>query len=304
VVVLNWNTRAHVARCVERLLAQDSNELAIVVVDNASSDGSRDVIAGLNPSVTPVCLHENIGFAKANNRAATMLLDIAPSIDALAFLNADTAVRTPRAVQCLRELALERPDVGIAVPRLVNADGSLQRSVAAFPTLGSALAQSSGVSFVAPDRWRPRLGTRWSHGYSARVPWAKGAALVIRRDAWEAVGGFDESNFMYGEDLDLCWRAARGGWATWFAHDVVVEHEDDASTSQIWDDETRALRAVDATVGFLRRELPMKRRLVSGVTVFGLAGRSLVLALLRKRVKSKLYWSLARKWFWVGLVRR
>ena len=115
-------------------------------------------------------------------------------------------------------------NVGVASPRLLNVDGSIQPCAAPFPSPFVSAAMQAPTSFVVPDRWRVRTGTRWSHARTSLVPWIKGAALMVRRDAWEELNGFSEPAYLSGEDLDFCWRARRSGYQTLYVHDVAVEH--------------------------------------------------------------------------------
>jgi N-acetylglucosaminyl-diphospho-decaprenol L-rhamnosyltransferase len=129
--------------------------------------------------------------------------------------------------------ALDHPGVGIAVPRLLSSDGSLQPSVAPFTTPFVALIRASGLSRAVPDRWQPRVGTHWSHSSSREIEAATGAVMLVAGRVWERLGGLREDSFMYAEDLDLCWRAREAGWTTWFVAESEFVHLGGTSSDRL-----------------------------------------------------------------------
>src|SRR6185436_1733279 len=173
-------------------------------------------------------LPENLGFAVANNRAAAAL----PGRTYL-FVNSDAFVHEQHSVERLVR-ALDRPGVAIAVPRLLNPDLSLQPSVSPLRSPGVAIVQATGMSRLIPDRLQPSWSTHWSHDVSRRVQYAVGAVLAVDADAWNRLGGFDERRLMYGEDLDLSWRAQKLGIGLWFVSDAVFIHLGNASAGIRW----------------------------------------------------------------------
>src|SRR6202007_694727 len=110
----------------------------------------------------------------------------------------------------------EDPAVGIAVPRLLNEDLTLQPNVMPLSRPLPELVRASGLSGLVPNRFQPSLGTHWDHARSREIQPAIGPVLLVRAEAWHKLGGFDEQRFMYAEDLDLFWRAARLGWRSRF----------------------------------------------------------------------------------------
>jgi N-acetylglucosaminyl-diphospho-decaprenol L-rhamnosyltransferase len=248
VAIVSWNTRDLLDRCLRSLQRYSDGGLADVwVVDNASSDGSPDLVRERFPWVRLVACEENLGFGPAVNRVAreTKSEWIAPA-------NADIALRDG-ALEALFDAGRRDPRAGAVAPRLVLPDGSTQHSVFAFPTIAYSALLAVGAYLFLPvfgDR-RPTPG-HWDAERARRVPWAVAAFLLVRRAAWDDVGGFDERQWMYAEDLDLGWRLRQAGWATRYEPRAEVEHESGAATTQRWGPEV-APHWQRATYGFLAR---------------------------------------------------
>lgn len=269
-VVLNWRTPAHTVRSVRALLADGVAPDRIVVVDNASGDDSVSRLQRDLEGCRLVALSENVGFARGNNHGAAAL----PG-DGYLFVNSDAFVRSPGSVERLVG-AFADPAVGIAVPRLVNKDLSLQPSVVPISTPLPELVRASGLSRFVPNRLQPLLGTHWDHSDSRRIRAAIGAVLLVRGTAWDELGGFDESRFMYAEDLDLFRRAAERGWRARFVADAEFIHLGGASSEQIWGDPQRAERVARAEAAMVRDHLgPVRSRLTIGLMAGGVGARAM-----------------------------
>jgi GT2 family glycosyltransferase len=227
VAIVNWNARDHLRRCLSSALAE--RPVQCVVVDNGSTDGSADVVAREFPAVDLLVDTGNPGYGAASNRA--MARCTAPYV---LLLNSDTVLR-PGALGALAGYLDRRPRAGLVGPRLVNPDGTLQRSCYPFPRpllphiRTTPLARLARLVPVVRDRY---VGT-WPHTYARRVPWVVGAALAIRRDAFDAVGGFDQSFYMYFEEVDLAFRLRAAGWETHFAPVTDVVHVGGVSSRQV-----------------------------------------------------------------------
>ena len=226
--VVSWNTRDLLARCLRSLEPDARRGVAEVwVVDNASSDGSAAMVREEFDWVRLVASDQNLGFGRAVNLVAART-----ESDWVAPANADVAVR-PGALDALLEAGARDPGAGAVAPRLVLPDGSTQHSAYAFPTIPYTLAiavAAYNLSASLGDRWA--VPAHWDKERARRVPWAVAAFLVVRREAWDAVGGFDERQWMYAEDLDLGWRLRQAGWATRYEPRAVVDHEESAATRQ------------------------------------------------------------------------
>lgn len=229
IAIVSHNTRTHLRACLASATTDDRRE--IVVVDNASSDGSVDMVRQDFPGAVVHANQDNRGYGAAANQA------VAACTSRYVFLlNADT-VLTPGAPTALAEYLDAHPRVAVAAPRLVYPDGMLQPSCHGFPSAATVLFEQTALRHVArAARHVPGLGDRhlpsWAHNSSRRVDWVKGAALALRRAAFAQVGGFDESFFMYWEETDLCYRLAAAGWETHFAPVTTVIHAGGASTGQ------------------------------------------------------------------------
>jgi N-acetylglucosaminyl-diphospho-decaprenol L-rhamnosyltransferase len=240
VVVVSFNTREVLGRCLESVIAAAPEET--VVVDNGSSDGSAALVRTRFPSVRLIVSDENLGYGGAANRGIA-----ACSAPGVLLLNSDTVI-APDALGALGGYLAEQPRTAVVGPKLVNPDGSLQRSAYAYPSAHDILLGESGMHLVV--RRIPLLREvpyrTWSHTAERRVPWVLGAALAIRRRPFESVGCFDAAYFMYGEELDLCRRLEREGFETHFAPVTTVVHLGGASTGK--------------RAAAMRRELLLSRR--------------------------------------------
>jgi N-acetylglucosaminyl-diphospho-decaprenol L-rhamnosyltransferase len=278
VAVVSFETRELLARCLASLRAADAE---VWVVDNASGDGSAEMVRSRFPEVRLVEGNENLGFGRAVNLVAAET-----ESSWLVAANADTAV-APGALDALLAAGEDDPGAGALAPRLVLPDGSTQHSVHPFPTLGSTAAFAGGAGVVLGDRLC--LEGRWDPDVARRVPWGVGAFLLLRREAWDAVGGFDPRRWMYAEDLDLGWRLRRAGWATRYVPGAVVLHDESAATASAWG-EARVDRWMDATYAWLRdtHGSPYARR-VAALNVAGARARA---ALTRRPHRRLMY----RRW--------
>jgi GT2 family glycosyltransferase len=237
VVVVNYNTLQHLRACLATVQSERPSE--VVVVDNASSDGSVEMVRSEYPWVTLHANRKNLGYGAAANQGVASCT--APYV---LLLNADTLLESGG----LRKLSayLDRhPRAAIVGPRLVNSHGAPQRSWFPFPSryvchtwttlpqLDAFCGRSTGgrlIHYLAGLR-KQELGT----GPDMRnrvVHWVLGAAVAVRREAFKAVGGFDESFFMYFEEVDLCYRLNAAGWQVHFSPVTTVIHVGGASTKQ------------------------------------------------------------------------
>jgi GT2 family glycosyltransferase len=229
VCIVNWNTRQDLEQAITSVLHSDPElKLEVVVLDNASSDGSPEMIREQFPSVKLLRSAENLGFAKGYNRAA----DEAEGRHIL-MLNPDTVVR-PRALGALVGLLDSRQDAGAAAPRLLNSDGTIQYSCRRLPGPMAAILRNTLIGRLAPNNrfTRDYLMADWDHKTIRQVDWVSGAAICIRRETWSEVGGFDEGYFMYAEDIDWCLRAQQAGWRIYYVPESAIVHHIGRSSDQ------------------------------------------------------------------------
>lgn len=221
VVVVNYNAGEHLRRCLDSVLAAAGDvDLEVVVVDNASSDGSARRAVAAHPAVRLVENRENRGFAAAANRGIRET-----SAPYVLLLNPDAEV-TAGSLASLVKVAEDRRRAGVLGLAVRNPDGSVQPSARRVPGIWEGLAHAF-LGRVAPRNRFTRRYTMadWDHASEREVDWVSGSAMLLRREAVEAVGGFDEGYFMYVEDVDLCTRLRRAGWAVLFTPEVEVVHE-------------------------------------------------------------------------------
>jgi GT2 family glycosyltransferase len=198
------------------------------VIDNASSDGSAELVRQDFPWVRLIASKQNHGYGAAANVAITSC-----SSKYVLLLNCDTLLQ-PGTLQALSDYLDQHPRVAVVGPSLVNPDGTRQISCFAFPTPLQTLLRETSLPFLL-QRLSPVHFNNLLTGppqYTQAVPWVLGAALAIRCSALESVGGFDPSFFMYYEEVDLCYRLQKAGWEIHFAPVASITHVGGASTKQ------------------------------------------------------------------------
>lgn len=277
-VVLNWRTPELATRAAGALLDDGVPPERVVVVDNGSDDGSPERLRNEFPRSVVLALPENVGFARGANAGAAERPGTA-----YLFVNSDAFVHAPRSVGVL-VAALDDPGVGIAVPRLLNEDLTLQPSVVPLSSPVSELVRASGLSRFVPNRHQPVVGTHWDHAATRDVHAAIGAVLLVRATTWDELGGFDERMFMYAEDHDLFWRARRHGWRTRFVADAEFVHLGGGTTGRVWSDAARAERVARAEAALVRAHLPRGRAaLTLGLMALGVGVRAVAFRVLGRR---------------------
>ncbi len=248
ICIVSYNCRDLLAACL-RTIEATAGDLSceVIVTDNASGDGTVQMLAEDFPHVQVIANGGNAGFAGGTNQAMARATG-----DVLLMLNPDTEVR-PGALTALVEFVRSQPDLGAVGPRLIGPDGELQLSCHAFPTVGRALIAQLGLHRLgARSRWLGAYDMTWSdHAQTMRADWLSGAAMAIPRDAWEAVGPLDEHYFMYFEDVDWCYRAARAGYRCWYLPEAEVVHYEGASWADMQVE--RVLAAHRANFRFFRK---------------------------------------------------
>jgi len=230
IILVNWNTRDLLRACLRSLAAHPATGLTeIIVVDNASADGSAEMLRSEFPAVTLIANDRNAGFAEGNNQGLARAQG-----EFLLLLNPDTEVR-PGALDVLIVFLRAHPEAGAVAPRLEYPDGRLQYSCRAFPWPGYLWAQGLGLARLFP-RSRTFGGyqmTWWAHDAAREVDQPMASALLVRRAAYQAVGGFDPAFPIYFNDVDWCWRMRQAGWRIWYLPEAVVVHHLGASTRQM-----------------------------------------------------------------------
>jgi O-antigen biosynthesis protein len=228
VIIVNYNVRQYLENALISIKrAMDGIEGEVIVVDNASDDGSVEMVREKFPSVQIIANTENMGFAKANNLALKQARG-----EWLLLINPDTVVQEDT-LRVMIDFMRNHPEAGLAGCKLLNPDGSFQLPCRrSFPTPWVAFTKITGLSALFP---RSRIFGRYNLMYldpdeSYEVDAVGGAFMMVARRAFEAVGGLDQSFFMYGEDLDWCYRIRQAGFAVYYVHETQIVHFKGEST--------------------------------------------------------------------------
>ncbi len=224
VVVVSYNTRAMTLDCLDALYCSLGDMPAEVwVVDNASRDGSVEAVRDAFPQTHVLANTDNKGFGAANNQALRQACG-----EFLMLLNTDAFVQ-PDTVERLVAYLRQHPRAALVGPRLLNGDGSVQQSCYRYPSPPRAWLENLGASALLARH--PRWGDykRWPHDTAQNVDWVIGACLLLRRAAYDEVGGFDEAFFMYAEETDWQRRFRDKGWDIAFTPSATVTHLGGAS---------------------------------------------------------------------------
>ncbi|MEP7291841.1 MAG: glycosyltransferase family 2 protein [Chloroflexota bacterium] len=252
IVILNWNTRDLLRRCLETVYASTGDfSFQVVVVDNASTDESAAMVRREFPQAQMIASETNGGYSYGNNLGLRVLgfKDKGKSPDSPRYallLNPDTEVPVG-ALYDMTTFMDARPEVGAAGPKLVLPDGSLDKACRrSFPTPMVSLVHFSGLGKLFPGSAR---FARYNMTYlpidqEAEVDSVVGAYMQVRREAIEAAGLLDETFFMYGEDLDWAYRIKKAGWSVVYHPQVVVKHVKRAASRQSQRAQTEFWRAM------------------------------------------------------------
>ncbi|RMG97703.1 MAG: glycosyltransferase family 2 protein [Chloroflexi bacterium] len=236
VIIVSWNVRNYLTNCLRSVLADFTHSRlngAVWVVDNASTDGTTDLVAELFPQVHLIANTENVGFGAANNQGMQMAASAEPRHFFL--LNPDTVVR-PTAMRRLVDCLDTYPNAGMAGPRLVYGDGRFQHAAFRFPRLMQLLFDLYPMpARLYESRWNGRYPYDWYRADQKPFPidHPLGAAMMVKASVALATGGFDESFHMYCEEIDWCWRIHKAGWEIFTVPQAEIVHYGGESTSQI-----------------------------------------------------------------------
>lgn len=221
IIIVSFNTKDLLKKCLESLSEHTKGiSYEVIVVDNASTDDSVQMVSKNFPEVKLINNKENVGFGKANNQGAKEAKG-----RYLFFFNSDAYLKD-NAVSKLTKFMDKDSQLGALGPLILNPDGSTQQSVGFFPDLPqvfywmSFLDDLPGGDFLRPyhvdhDRF---------YTHQQKVDWITGAAMVVRKDVFEKVGGFDKNIFLYGEDLELCYRIKKAGSEVIFSPVAKIYH--------------------------------------------------------------------------------
>jgi N-acetylglucosaminyl-diphospho-decaprenol L-rhamnosyltransferase len=231
-VTVNWNSGRQLGECLASLAATDRTRVTlgrVVVVDNASSDGSAERLERGDLPLEIIANPTNRGFAAACNQGAR-----AGQSPYILFLNPDTRLEFDSLAAPLA--FLESPsaaDIGICGIQLVDSAGRVARSCARFPTAGQLIAGAAGLDRLLPGAFPGFMMRDWDHQQNRRVDHVIGAFYLVRRSLFEQLGGFDERYFVYLEDLDFSLRAREAGWHSYFLASARAFHRGGGTSDQV-----------------------------------------------------------------------
>ena len=242
IIIVNWNTRALLKKCLESIYDQMQNRsFEIIVVDNASADNSADMVRKDFPEVRLIENRENAGFGRANNQGYAI-----SSGKYLLLLNPDTEI-LDHAADTLMAFMHDNEKAGVCGPKCIHPDGTVQVSWAYFPSLKTIF--TNNVSFKDAlsmfGIFKRLFGTKAEYsdaGFTVseviprkRVDYVLGQCMLTRRSIIEKTGLFDDDVFMYEEEPDLCYRVLQAGFETWFVPEAAIIHHERQSIGQIRD---------------------------------------------------------------------
>lgn len=228
IIIVSWNVRDLLYACLNSIDSQRYGlDLEVIVVDGASVDGSPAMVREAFPWVKLIACDENVGFPRGNN------IGLAEANGRyLLLLNPDTEIKGD-ALPVLVDFLSQQPDVGLVGPQLLNSDGSIQSSRRRFPSLATALFESTWLETVAPPQiLRHYYAQDLPDDQIADVDWVTGACMLTRHEIYAAIGGLDAGYFMYSEELDWCRRIKDAGWRIVYLPAAQVLHHVGKSSEQ------------------------------------------------------------------------
>lgn len=232
VVIVNWNAGKQLYECLKSIEAvrRDGFSLnSVVVVDNASTDGSADCLNDIDLPVVIIRNAQNRGFAAACNQGAK-----GSNADYLLFLNPDTCLFEDSLIKLLAFMEqAENQKIGIVGIQLVDETGSIARTCSRFPTPGIFFSKMFGLNLLFPRVFPSHNMAEWDHMNSWRVDQIMGAFLLVRHPLFVELSGFDERFFVYFEEVDFSFRARKLGWCSFYFADTQAYHKGGGTSEQV-----------------------------------------------------------------------
>ena len=266
IVIVTYNSARVIGACLESLRAHGTDAHEVIVVDNASSDGTADLIEREHPWAHVIRRAKNGGLSAAVNDGVSLARG-----RYVMALNPDTCLDSD-AITPLVTYLREHPDVGIVAPKLLDDDGTLQLSCRRFPGYGTALfGRYAPLTKLMPgNRWsRDYLMQDYDHASERDVDWVSGAAMMFPRAVWERLGGWDAGFFMFNEDVDFCRRVHDGGMRVVYYPHAALYHTIGVSKRA----PAKIIVARHRSMWRYYRKHMRGNVLVDGVTAAGIAAR-------------------------------
>lgn len=232
IIIVNWNSGNLLSKCIDSINNANDNSFClnrIVIIDNASNDGSLDNLENMNLPLTIIKNEQNLGFAKACNQGAK-----ASKADYLLFLNPDTrlfknSLKEPIAFMQRKENEF----IGIIGVQLIDEMNNVSRTCSRYPNTFSFVYMSLGLDRLFPKIFPGHFMADWNHRESKTVDQVMGAFFFVRRDLFEKLNGFDERFFVYFEDLDFSLRVKKNGYKIYYLSTAQVFHKGGGTSEKV-----------------------------------------------------------------------
>lgn len=220
IIIVNWNTKQLLLDCIASIYGTvKRTSFEIIVVDNASTDGSVEMISLAHPAVKVLVNASNCGFARANNIAMKQMRGRYAAI-----LNSDTRL-TESSMDDMVDFMNRHPEAGICGPQLLNADNTKQTSAGDFPVLLTEFMSRRLIRLLFPNVYKRAFRTKFTEfDRPSQVDVIMGACMVVRKKAIESAGILDEDYFFFYEEIDWCYRVRRGGWLVYHLPEIKIYH--------------------------------------------------------------------------------
>ncbi len=228
VIIPSWNAKSYLRDCIKSIYTETNNcRIEIIVVDNASTDGSPEMVKAYFPHIKLIINKENLGFAKGCNIGMRQA-----NGKYVVIVNSDVILEK-ECIDRMFKYMEKHSEIGILGPKILGQDGMVQRSCMGFPTLWNTFCRALALDTIFPRSklFGGQLMTYWSHNSIRSVDIINGCFWMVRQEALKRVGLLDESFFMYSEDKDWCKRFANAGWEVVFFPDAEAVHYGGASSS-------------------------------------------------------------------------
>ena len=287
IIIISYNTKKLLENCLGSIYKDLPKDFEVIVVDNASEDGSVNLVENRFKDVHLILNKKNLGFAKANNQGIKKAKG-----EYVLLLNSDTET-TVKNLQNLISFAESKPKAGIISPQLNNPDKTIQQNGGGLPWLLNVFAWQFFLDeipilthlFTPYQREDLELYTK-----NNKTGWVSGAAMLIRKTCLDDLDGLDEKIFMYAEDVDICIRAQKAGWQTWVTAEAKVMHIGHASGNA-----TKAIIGEYKGVQYLfNKHNPKQAVVISLILYYGAHFRSLIYKLIGNNDKANLYQQAAQ----------
>lgn len=230
IIIVSWQTRKYLRKCLESIFSnKGSVNIEVIVIDNASTDGTANIIKNEFPQVKLVSNEQNLGFAKANNQGLKIAL-----ASYILFLNPDTEIR-PQTLTKSLEFFKTHKDAGAVGCQILNTDNSLQLSVRRFPTLWSQFLILYKIHHLFPNlkTFKNYLAKDFDYSRALEVEQIMGSFILTKKEIMEKIGGFDEKFYLWFEEVDLCKRLKNAGYKIYYTPQAQITHFGAQSFNQI-----------------------------------------------------------------------